>query len=567
MSDNSGSRRQFSINRALAVAAVTATMAVILWSSLSLGLMRYSPTIAFDGDEALFAMWGAAIYLDLAHGDLSGLLRHSYAQNRYPFFYSYFQVPVLALLGITPFAHRLVGIIFMVALCASVYLCVVWSRPGRNSWVGGCLTALLVIACPTLHSVASRVYIEPAGLVLMMLTYALYLRAQATQSTKWAWGAGLLHLVLWFTKWQFGILVTLVLVTHILIRAYPHWRKAAASPVVRRVLLPAWVTVVLWLANPYQLREFVLYLTYPEHRSLLQGLVRGFLGELQLLTGAHFNGTNVAALFTIAGLLYGLCRLRQSAPLLFVLGALVAAVATTKTNPEDAYSFPKHALWLLPPLWVLAGVAVNAGISRLLARLAGWSPLRLQVGVSLLVVLLLAGAIGNAALGRQRGAVEAAEGFDPNLWRVLDYVVETVPPTRRITTPGCWPRRVSTRALLWAYLAEYGPAGLGYDDLQLWDYPSPDPHEKDVLHLRWPWRIRLPAQSPPPPPPDPVTVLRRADIDPIIACSGFDEPVPPEESKVIEAATSQLGFVRVREFTIEHAEWGLRVFIYWPRRD
>ncbi len=552
------SRKQLQGSKTMAIVVLTVTTGVILWSAASIALMRYHTPLAFDGDEAHHAMWGATIYLDLAHGDIGSFLRHTYAQNRYPFLYSYFQVPVLAVLGITPFAHRLVGIIFMVALSAVVYLCVVWSRPGPNAWLGGSVAALLAAGCPALYSVASRVYIEPVSLVLMMLAYALYLRAQSTHSTRWAWGAGLVHLVCWFTKWQFGILVSLILVIDILIRAYPRWRKATHDPVVLWMVLPGWITVGMWMANPYQLREFLMYLTAAPKRAGLPAAFIGGMGMQVELIFSNYTATPVAAILTLGGLLYGLVCLRAPEVRVFVLSALVAVAATSYLQGPWVM---RAGLWLLPPLWVLVGIAVTHWIGELVCVAHARRPRLAEPLVAATVVLLLAGAITNVAFAQRSVPSKAGVGsLSPSLWRTLDYIVKTVPPDERITTLGCWARRLSPRLVIWGYLAEFGRAGLGYDDVQLWSYPPPDPNARDILHFRWPWRVRLPAKGPPAPPPDPVMVLQRADIDTIVACSKCTEALPSGHQYVLAAATGKLGFRKVgqRRFS----ECNCHVIIY-----
>ncbi len=547
--------RHWRIPRSLRVVTIAVTVGVVLWVAVFIALVRAHAPIGFDGDESHHATWGAAIYLDLARSDLGGFLRHSYAQNRFAPLYSYLQAPMLAILGITPFAHRLVGVLFLVLLCGSVYLCVVWSRPGPNAWVGGCLAALLVIACPALLSTASRVYFEPASLALMMLTYALYLRARSTQSTRWAWGAGLLHLLSWFLKWQFGILISIALVIHLLWIHYPRLRRITSDQIALRALLPAWVAVGLWMVNPYQFRACVLYLTQCPRRQMWQEIITSGLWLQLRFIFAHYSATIPVGVLTVAAFIYGLIRRNTSACSLLVISTLV----TVATNMHLLGGAEERVfMWMLPPLWVLTGIALNEGLSRLEVYAQKWPPRSAQTVTALLVILLLISASTNAALGLRQGTAKTVQGSPAQLWDVLDYIVETVPPGRRIAVVGCWIRGLSPWQVNWAYLARFGPAGLGYDDLQLWDYPPPDPNAQHILHFRWPWRIRLPAQQPAPQP-DAVAVLQRADIDAIVVCSGLDESFAPER-QAVQAAISQLGFREAGEFG--STEWGQHVIVY-----
>lgn len=540
---------RFCVNgsRLLAWGAGFVTVAMGLVVVAALLKARLESPMGFDGDESDHALWGATVYLDLARGDLPAFLRHLYAQNRFPPLYSVLQLPFLVALGVNPLAHRLVATFWLLVLLVAVYLCVAWGERRPLTWPGACLAVLLAIGCPELLAVATTVYFEPAGLALMLLTYAAYLRARADPSSRWAWVAGGLYLASWFLKWQFGLLMTLVLVAHVLARSRLRWRILRADPVAGRLLLPAWGAVVLWLANPYQLREFLLYLTgVPKSSGWQQALSEGLALQARLLFTAY-SATVPAALLSLAGLLYGLLRLRRPGAALFTLSAL-AALATSANLRGGAEA--RIMLWLMPPLWVLAGLAVNE-------MLAAWrrdpsgepaGPLPTPALLLALVWVLLLGGVGNAALGFRQAEREIRRPYMVGLWDFFDLLTSRVPPDRALCMIDCWAHGIPPLGVKWAYLARYGRGGWRYDDLQVWEYPPPDPEERDVLHFRAPWRARLPAPATPPPPPDPVQALRRAGIEALAVCAPLDEPVADWKAQVLQAGMGSLGFRPIAEY-------------------
>lgn len=519
-------------SRLLAWGAGFFTVAVGLLVVTALLKARLESPMGFDGDESDHALWGATVYLDLARGDLAALARHLYAQNRFPPLYSLLQLPFLAALGLTPVAHRLVATFWLLALLVAVYLCVAWGERRPVTWPGACLAVLLAVGCPKLLAVATMVYFEPASLALMLFTYAAYLRARTGPSSRWAWVAGCLHLASWFLKWQFGLLMSLVLLAHVLMRSRLRWQALRADPVAGRLLLPAWGAMALWLANPYQLREFLLYLTgVPKPSGWQEALSEGLALQARLLLSAY-SATLPAALLSLAGLLYGLLRLRRPGAALFTLSAL-AALATSANLRGGAEA--RIMLWLMPPLWVLPGLAVNEMLAvwwcRPRAEPLGPQPTPV-LPLALACVLLL-GAVGNAALAVRQAEQEIRRPYMVGLWDFFDLLTSRIPPDRALCMTDCWAHGIPPLGVKWAYLARYGRWGLRYEDLRVWEYPPPDPAERDVLHFRPPWRARLPAPAIPPPPPDPVVVLRGAGIEALAVCAPLDEPMAAWKAQVL----------------------------------
>lgn len=354
------------------------TVAVVLLCLAVVGqvlLWRLDNPTGFDGDESDHALWAATVYLDLAQGNLPAFLRHLYAQNRFPPLYSLLQLPFVAALGTTPLAHRVTATFWLLVLCAVTYAAVAAGR--RDAWAGACLAVLLVAGCPRLLALATMVYFESAGFALMLLTYALYLQARRHAAASPAsrgvapprrdpalWAAAACYFLLWFLKWQYGLLVGAVLIAHLLIVHRFRWPGLRHDRAGWTVLLPAWAAVALWLANPYQLREFLLYLTgVPKPEGLYARLVEGYLLQGRFLL-TDWSATLPAALLTAGGLVYGLCRLRRPDTLLYTLaaGAALIVSANVRGGAES-----RIMMWVLPPLWVLVGLGVNEGLGALRA--------------------------------------------------------------------------------------------------------------------------------------------------------------------------------------------------------
>jgi hypothetical protein len=586
----------------------------------------------FDGDESDHAMWGAAVYTDLTHGDLPAFLRHLYAQNRFPPLYSLLQLPFLAALGVTPLAHRLTASLWLLALFLTVYLCVAWGARRGRAWPGAVVAVLLAAGSPRLLAVATTVYYEPAGFALMMLTYAFYLRARGLTSCSRSsqeggnrteekangcrgavWPAAACYLCLWFLKWQFGLLVGLVLVGHVLLANGFRWSRLRTDRVAWGTLLPAWVAMVLWLANPYQLREFLLYLTgVPKPSGFYQRFLEGYLMQGRFLFTA-WSATLPAAVVALGGLIYGLGRLRHPVPLLYTLSALAALVvsANVRGGAED-----RIMMWLLPPLWVLAGMGVNEGLAAL-ARRGCWArpgcrvvgasppgPLSLageeeqdaggrgpgeaspppllprasapregaggeaqrggagNLALSALALGLLLLAAGNLAPALRQAGAEIAQPHMPSMWDLLGWVSTHVSPERRLVMVDCWGRGFPPNAVKWAYLARWGWEGLSYDDLHVWEWPAL-PEESHPLHLRGPWHARLPAPPPAPPPAD-TARLAAAGVNALLVCEPPGETPPAWKAELLQRAIQRLGFREVGEHTPGGDNYRLVAFLRLP---
>ena len=580
--------------------ALTFLLCLLLCAELV--ALRVGHPAGFDGDESDHALWGAVVYTDLAHADLPAFFRHLYAQTRFPPLYSVLQLPFLAGLGLTPLAHRLTATLWLFLLLVSVYLCVVLGA-GRAAWPGACLAVLLAAACPKLLAVATTVYFDPACLALMMLTFALYLWARrgltpyplsgprsvglrergaeghGTLSvpppllgeravgdaplseppplpgegagggeSSPLWPAAVCYALLWFLKWQHGLLVGIILVAHVLIVNGFRWSRLRHDRVAGWTLLPAWGAMVAWLANPYQAREFLMYLTgVPKPSGLYARMLEGYAMQGRFLVTVWSAGLP-AALLTAAGLAYGLSRLRRPGALLYILAAL-AALVTSANIRGGAES--RIMLWVLPPLWVLAGMGVNEGLAWLarhgLSRPAhavslpplpqahgtwagegagGEAPLRPPlppregdrgVGVSALALGLLLLAAGNVAPALRQARTEISRPYMPEMWAALDWVTRSVDPHRRLVLVDCWGQGFPPAAVRWAYVRRYGPQGLSYDDLHVWDWPGL-PQAPHPLRWRWPWQVRRPA-GPPLPPATEALRLEAAGVDALLVCT------------------------------------------------
>lgn len=499
---------------------------------------RLGNTTGFEGDEAAHAVWGAAVYLDFAARDLAAILRHLYAQSYYPPLYSLCQVPFLAAMGITPLAHRLAGLPWAALACVGVYLCVRWSSPPRWGWVGASLAAWMMAGFPMLWFTSVQVYMEPLALAAMTFSWAFFQRALVMGRRRDAWWAGVLHLVAWYSKWQFGIFLSTIWVVMFAFSRLRRGRAAGMWQLAVPTLLPAWGVLAIWMANPRKLRDFLMYMTSgPNQFDLRRFFTWGMMEQARNLL-ERFSGTAVVGVLCVVALVWGLCRLREPRMRVFALSAGLALVLNAWFAIGDRGG-PRGAMWLYPPLGILLGLAVNETLEALARRPTQTASLTALGTPTWVVTVLLVAGLANFALG----AVKTGDGIRRfeyfRTWDALDLIVAHVPPNAYLCTVGCWDRDIGPNLLKWGYMARFGPRGLRYDDLHLWEYPPPDPDREKTLRIRAPWRIRVP--GPAGVAPDPALRLRRARIDTVVTCLRPGEEYNDEQRAVVKAAVEELG--------------------------
>ena len=413
------------------------TLLVIAFVVAAAVQARLDNTTGFEGDEAAHAVWGAAVYLDFAAHDVGAILRHLYAQSYYPPLYSLCQVPFLAAMGITPLAHRLAGLPWAALTCFGVYLCVCWSSPGqRHGWVGASLAAWMIAGCPMLWFTAVQVYMEPLALAALTFSWAFFQRALLTGRRRNAWWAGVLHLVAWYSKWQFGIFLSTIWVVMFAASRLRKGRRPGMWELAVPTLLPAWGVVAVWMANPRKLRDFLMYMTSgPNQFDLLRFFTWGMAEQARNLLD-RFSGAAIVGVFCGAALIWGLMRLREPRMRLFALSALLALVLNAWFAIGDRGG-PRGAMWLYPPLCVLLGLAVNELVGALRSRPGGSAARRGLARTAWMVPALLIGGLVNCGLGVLKTGDRIRTFEYTRTWDALELIVGHVPPTARLCTVGC----------------------------------------------------------------------------------------------------------------------------------
>jgi hypothetical protein len=241
--------------------------------------------------------------------------------------------------------------------------------------------------------------------------------------------------------------------------------------------------------------------------------------------------------------------------LLMLLSVLVGVLPLLRLKMWDQAD--RAALWVVPPLAVLVGLALEAALTGLYARLRRRSVGRARVWSTVLLAALLAGGVGNAAWGLKQGLVPT-QPETSYMWGVLDGLAAHVPSSGTIVLVGGWGRYLSPMMLSWAYLQRGGPE-VRSDRLRIWEYPPPDLAVEHVLHFRWPWHVRLPA-GPPGPPPDPVERLRRARVDTLLVPLQPGEQDDAQTAAVQQAAVTELGFQEVAPVRASGLDYRVRIF-------
>jgi len=355
--------------------------------------------IPFDTDEADHANAALDLYTALRAGGAGAVYEAFTRQSFYPPLHSLIVVPAYLLAGPTVAASRLPQVILLglavLFIAGLVYR--VARAPGlpRTAPVAGALAAAwLTFACPILLFNSALCMIEPLGVVLVtLLLWSIHRLEGDGARLRWALVAGALTGAIVLTKYSFGVVLLPAVATMFLLW---WWRGRITTGQLLTCGFTAAGLLGLWVLICDRAALWFFIVGHPSRAELWSWKNFTFYPRIFLRDYTAHGAMGLAALgVLVLGLRCGGRRLVMSAALLMIVWALlVLNLSTTKAS--------RHILFILPALWVPAGLGV--------AIVAGWG--RERFGV-----LAWGGLAGFAVLCALTTAALRAPRFEQQLTR------------------------------------------------------------------------------------------------------------------------------------------------------
>lgn len=397
----------------------------------------------FDFDEAVHALPAYQIAVDLRAGDLGAALAHSFDEDRlaaYPFIHSWLLAPALMVSGADAATARLANTAFVwVSLGLAAWIARALSRgPARD--VAAPLAALLLVLSLPVWVYANTVLLEGAGLVVTFAWLGAYLRARPGAWPGWAWLAGLLSVVAFFTKYSFGVFVVGGMVL----------AEALTLAAERRVVPGRWVALFApaalliggWLLLPDKLGRLAGY-SVAQRSSLVfwswANWLYAPLNTLRFYAPGPLSAGLMAATIGLLPLRWREDGVRKTG------AAFLAGVAALTWVPQKDARF----LYTVAPLLIPAAAALAAQALPAIRSRRGLT--YLATGITLLEL-----AFGVVRLSRYAEALQTVFNTSPDTRALYAYIIDSS------LAPGLRPRllngwfQVNALAASWEYYARYG---------------------------------------------------------------------------------------------------------------
>jgi hypothetical protein len=355
-------------------------------------------------DPAQHAMWGWAVWSDVASGNWLSFLYDTYRQVYWPPLHSWAMAAAMLVFGPSTFA---VGLASLVAYAsAGVALGVLASRaqPRYGGIAAAVTVGLWLTAGNLVHRYATVALTEMPAIAVTAGALLLLSRAleRGTRSA-WIW-AGVGAMATYLTKTDYGIILMLATAAGVLLAA-----RAGSQPAPLGKLVP-WATAIavlaaLWFAYPAKIPATVAALV-----NRAQGPPTLSLAGMTYHLTQLVQQTDGFAVWGLSLLAFGATALRPRTDLLRVVTIyiVVAYLLHTLSPTKDE----KHIVKVVPWLFLLTGVqAARLRAAVEASRRRGW------------LVAALGIALGAGALARVN---ELAWKAQPALPRGTDAIVEAI---------------------------------------------------------------------------------------------------------------------------------------------
>jgi len=339
--------------------------AAVVLAALTAGSMVYVsvllPRAPFAWDEAAHALRGLLIAHDVRNGDWLALLYDTYGQVYWPPVHAWLTGAAFLMGGATPAVARSVSLIAFVLLIPILFLAGRELCGARGDWAG-VVAALLALTSPPLIAHAAQAMLEMPALLALSVTLYIYIRLGREGLRPQAHASlGLAIMLTYFIRSSYGILLLLAIgITRVIEASFRPRRLLTRDNAY--VALPIVLLSALWFAYPPKVvATWFALINQAAGGPEAQG-IGGLLFYPRALL--HYSGSIWIFLLFLASLGAAWWRRRdRNVRLLLVLiimQFLIGAVHHSKVE--------RYILTVLPPLFLLMGMAVAEWLERLLKR-------------------------------------------------------------------------------------------------------------------------------------------------------------------------------------------------------
>lgn len=356
------------------------SLALILISTGAIYVRAIRLDVPLFWDEQGHALAGLKLYHDLARGDVVSVAWDTYDSVFYPPLFYWLEAVAFTLLGPSKVAARLVSLVAFAALGLALLAAGRKLRDDGSLWVGVIAFGCVAVSIP-LAQVVGQAMLESAGLTMMMIAVWAYLDAVRRGGWRRWVLAGLLIVLTYLTRPQFGVVLLIGILlneaVHLGSQVWSgHHQRTAFAPQSLMPLLaflaPLLIFGLLWFSSAQRIRiatgyAFLLGVRRAGDLSLAELLrVPASLGEL---AGSWFL---MVLLLVAGGLATWRWRDRQQRVLVLLV---VVQFLMVELSPNEQLRYQlRYTFPILPPLGLLAGYWIVEVVRRGSSRYR-WLPL------------------------------------------------------------------------------------------------------------------------------------------------------------------------------------------------
>jgi hypothetical protein len=442
-------RRVLPISRAALLVVLLLDALATAWIARQIVAYRNYP---FDTDEAFHAGGGLMLALDLRAGDLGAFVVDSYRQSAYPPAFSWLEAPAFLIWGASPMVARLCSLATLFASALVLYA-IGLELDEKRGWLIGLVSVSLTLTAQPVLGYSAMAMLEAPGLLVSLTALWAYLRAVKRSSTRWFILTSLLMTLAVLTKYPYGTVVAPTIAAMeaaaILLRAST-WRQ------IRQRWLwlfgPFVLVMVAWFAKPYKIAAFFEYAASQSQQVSLFSLENLLYYPRSM--ALHYAPSPVAAVLTLAGVIWALTRWRDHGPRLFLIYLAIGLLEMTVKLQKH----PRFFLTIAPAAHILTG-----------AMLAWFlSANRRNVLIAVAVVIILCVVASVPVLVERFSALpslmQVLYETDPGAADLSAWIAARVPTGERLYLINPWDQ-FSAPAMEWYRATHSSKSGLRWVDI------------------------------------------------------------------------------------------------------
>jgi 4-amino-4-deoxy-L-arabinose transferase-like glycosyltransferase len=435
--------------RAALLAVLLLDVLVTAWIARQIVAYRNYP---FATDEAFHANGGLTLALDLRAGDLGAFVVDSYHQSAYPPAFSWLQAPVFLVLGASPMVARLCSLATLFAAVLVMYA-IGLELDAEHGWLVGLVSAGLTLTAQPVLSYSAMAMLEVPGLLISLVALWAYLRAVRQPSARWLVLTSLLMALAVLTKYPYGTVIVPTIVVMealaVLVRAFT-WRQAG-----RRWLWlfgPLVLVMVAWFARPYKIAAFFEYATSQSQQVSLLSPENLLYYPRSLML--HYAPSPVAAVLTLAGVIWAITRWRDHGPRLFLVYFAIGLLEMTVKLQKH----PRFILTFAPAAHVLTGAMLAWFLS------ANRRNVLIALAVALTICIVASAPMLAERFSMLPPLMQVLYETDPAATDLSAWIAAHVPAEERFYLVNPWDQ-FSAPAMEWYRATHSTKPGLRWEDI------------------------------------------------------------------------------------------------------